>query len=133
MTRWLEQPKQWARAIKRDVIALWLAARDPRVPASAKWVAGAVAAYALSPIDLIPDFIPLIGYLDDLVIVPLGIMLAVRLIGPRLMAEFRLAAMALESRPRSIGGLLAIVAIWLATSAWMLWWFLPAILLSAKA
>ena len=68
----LERIKQWARAIKRDVIALWIAARDPRVPWYAKALAMAIAAYALSPIDLIPDFIPVLGYLDDLVIVPLG-------------------------------------------------------------
>ena len=124
MSVWLEKLKQWARAIKRDVTALWLAARNPRVPVSAKWVAGAVAAYALSPIDLIPDFIPIIGYLDDLIIVPLGILLAVRLIGPGLMAEFRLAAMAIETRPKSMAGLLVIVAIWLAALSGMFWWFL---------
>ena len=60
--------------IKRDVVALWIAARDPRVPLTAKLVAGTVAAYALSPIDLIPDFIPVLGYLDDIIIVPLGIL-----------------------------------------------------------
>ena len=76
----LERAKQWARLIKRDVIALWIAARDPRVPWYAKALAMAVAAYALSPIDLIPDFIPVLGYLDDLVIVPLGILLVVRLV-----------------------------------------------------
>lgn len=81
--------KQWARAIKRDVVALWIAARDPRVPWYAKATAGAVAAYALSPVDLIPDFIPIIGYLDDLIIVPLGIMAAVRMIPAALMEEFR--------------------------------------------
>ena len=73
----LQRVKQWARAIKRDVVALWLAARDPRVPWFAKVLAGAVAAYALSPIDLIPDFIPVLGYLDDLLIVPLGILATV--------------------------------------------------------
>src|SRR5262249_19115072 len=76
----LERAKLWARAIKRDVLALWIAARDPRVPWYAKALAMAVAAYALSPIDLIPDFIPVLGYLDDLVIVPLGILLVVALI-----------------------------------------------------
>jgi uncharacterized membrane protein YkvA (DUF1232 family) len=78
--RWLNRARQWAKAIKRDVVALWIAARDPRTPVMAKVVAGAIAAYALSPIDLIPDFIPVLGYLDDLVIVPLGIMLAVSLV-----------------------------------------------------
>ena len=68
MDKW----KQWARLIKRDAYALYLAARDPRVPWYAKVMAAAVAAYALSPIDLIPDFVPVLGYLDDLIIVPLG-------------------------------------------------------------
>ncbi|TIT56386.1 MAG: DUF1232 domain-containing protein, partial [Mesorhizobium sp.] len=94
----LDKAKQWARAIKRDVVALWLAARDPRVPWYAKVAAGVVAAYALSPIDLIPDFIPVLGYLDDLIIVPLGILLAVKLIPAALMAEFRAAAIR-RSRP----------------------------------
>jgi len=79
----------WARTIKGDVIAVRIAARDPRVPWYAKAVAGAVAAYALSPIDLIPDFIPVLGYVDDLVIVPVGIALTVRLIPGDLMMEFR--------------------------------------------
>ena len=85
--------KDWARAIERDVHAIYLAARDPRVPWYAKALALCVAGYALSPIDLIPDFIPVIGYLDDLVIVPLGI-LAVdgQLIPPEIMAEHRAAA-----------------------------------------
>ncbi|HTH27548.1 MAG TPA: DUF1232 domain-containing protein, partial [Sphingobium sp.] len=85
----LERLKGWARGIKRDVLALWIAARDPRTPLLAKAMAGAVAAYALSPIDLIPDVIPVLGYLDDLLILPLGIMLAVRMIPAPLLAEFR--------------------------------------------
>lgn len=89
MTNRLENAKTWARRIKRDVVALWIAAHDPRTPLAAKLVAGAVAAYALSPIDLIPDFIPVLGYFDDLLIVPLGIMWAVRLVPPLLMDEFR--------------------------------------------
>src|SRR5262249_2634369 len=71
--------KIWAYALRRDVHAVYLAARDPRVPWYAKLLAMAVAGYALSPIDLIPDFIPVVGYLDDLIIVPLGIWLVVRL------------------------------------------------------
>lgn len=115
--------KQWARAIVRDVTALWLAARDPRVPWLAKAVAAIVAAYALSPIDLIPDFIPVIGYLDDLVLVPLGILLAVRLIPADLMAEFRAAAQG-GARPVSRAGAVVIVAIWVACIAiisWIAW------------
>jgi uncharacterized membrane protein YkvA (DUF1232 family) len=85
--------KRWAHAIKRDVVALWLAARDPRIPWFAKAVAGALAAYALSPIDLIPDFVPVLGYLDDLIVLPLGIFLAVKLIPADLMGEFRAEAL----------------------------------------
>lgn len=75
MSSFIDRAKSWARGTKRDVVALWISARDPRTPAIAKVVAACVAAYALSPVDLIPDFIPL-GYLDDLLIVPLGILLA---------------------------------------------------------
>jgi uncharacterized membrane protein YkvA (DUF1232 family) len=87
-----QSTKQWARKIKRDVVALWIAARDPRVPWYAKAVAAAVTAYALSPIDLIPDFVPVLGYFDDIVIVPLGILFAVSLIPHGLMDEFRAEA-----------------------------------------
>lgn len=109
----LKKAKAWAKALKRDVIALWLAARDPRVPLTAKLVAGAVAAYALSPVDLIPDFIPILGYLDDLILVPFGIVLAIRLIPDELMSEFRLAAEQRSTRPVSRTGLAVILAIWL--------------------
>lgn len=105
--------KAWAKDLKRDVVALWIAASSPRTPTAAKLVAGAVAAYALSPIDLIPDFIPLLGYLDDLMIVPLGIALAVRLISPVLMAEFRAEALAV-ARPVNRLMAVAIVVLWLA-------------------
>jgi uncharacterized membrane protein YkvA (DUF1232 family) len=82
--------------VTHDVHALYLAARDPRVPWYAKVAAAAVAAYALSPIDLIPDFIPIIGYLDDVLIVPAGILLAVKLVPSELMREFRAAAASAE-------------------------------------
>lgn len=95
----LAKLRQWARLVKRDVLALYLAARDPRVPWHAKAVAVCVAAYAVSPIDLIPDFVPVLGYVDDLVILPLGIMLAVKLIPPVLMTEFRQTARELADRP----------------------------------
>jgi uncharacterized membrane protein YkvA (DUF1232 family) len=117
--------KQWARSLKRDIVALWIAGRDPRVPWYAKAVAAAVAAYALSPIDLIPDFIPVLGYLDDLIIVPLGIMLAVRLIQPALMAEFRAEAARREAVPTSRAAAAGIVALWLAAAAVLIWLFWP--------
>jgi uncharacterized membrane protein YkvA (DUF1232 family) len=78
----LQRLRQWARTVKRDVLILYFAACDPRVPWYAKVVAACIAAYAFSPIDLIPDFIPVLGYLDDVIIVPLGILLALRLIPP---------------------------------------------------
>jgi uncharacterized membrane protein YkvA (DUF1232 family) len=119
----MDRARRWARSVKRDVLALWLAARDPRVPWYAKAVAGAVAAYALSPIDLIPDFVPVLGYLDDLIIVPLGIVLAVRLVPAELMTEFREEA-ARRVKPVSRVGLVFIVAVWLTAAlllAWLLW------------
>jgi uncharacterized membrane protein YkvA (DUF1232 family) len=119
----MERLKAWARALKRDVVALWLAARDRRTPLAAKLVAGLVAAYALSPIDLIPDFIPVLGYLDDLLLVPAGIWLAVRLIPAGLLEEFRAAAVARE-RPHSLAGAAAIAAVWLALAGLAAWLWL---------
>jgi uncharacterized membrane protein YkvA (DUF1232 family) len=115
--------KDWARGIKRDVVALWLAARDPRVRWYAKATAAAVAAYALSPVDLIPDFIPIIGYLDDLLIVPLGIMLAVRLVPQPIMADLRAKADA-RRKPSSLPGLIAVLSIWAAAFTIAAWWLL---------
>ena len=106
--------RQWARTLKRDVVALYLAARDRRVPWYAKVVAAWVAAYALSPIDLIPDFIPVLGYLDDVILVPLGIALAIRLIPPALLEEHRAAAASRAQRPISRVGAAVIIALWLA-------------------
>ena len=117
--------KSWAKTIKRDVVALWIAARDPRVPWYAKASAGVVAAYALSPVDLIPDFIPIVGYLDDLIIVPLGIMLAVKLVPESLMEEFRAEATRRESRPTSYFGLLVIGMIWIAATIGLAYLFWP--------
>jgi uncharacterized membrane protein YkvA (DUF1232 family) len=120
----LQRATQWARAIKRDVVALWIAARDPRVPWFAKVMAGAVAAYALSPIDLIPDFIPVLGYLDDLVIVPAGILLTVKLIPASLMVEFRAEAAKRAERPISNVAAVAVVLLWVAAvlaSGWAVW------------
>ena len=115
--------RQWARAIKRDVVALWLAARDPRVPWIAKLVAACVAAYALSPIDLIPDFIPVLGYLDDVLLVPLGMLLAIRLIPPAVWEELRIAAAARAgSRPTSRVAAAAIVGIWVVLGLLALGW-----------
>ena len=121
----LARLKHWAQGMKRDVVALWIAARDPRTPWYAKLAAACVAAYALSPIDLIPDFIPVLGYLDDLILVPLGIMLALALIPAPLMAEFRAEARRREEEPRSRAAGAVIVAIWTVLAALLLRWFWP--------
>jgi uncharacterized membrane protein YkvA (DUF1232 family) len=123
----IERLKLRARGLKRDVHALYLASRDPRVPWYAKALGIAVAAYALSPIDLIPDFIPVLGYLDDLIIVPAGILLVVRLIPPEIMAQHRTAAAAASARPVSRTAAMVIIAIWVACTllaGWLAYrWF----------
>ena len=116
--------KRWAKNLKnlkRDGHALYLAACDPRVPWYAKAVAMAVAAYAFSPIDLIPDFIPVLGYLDDLIIVPLGIALVVWMIPQPIMAEYRAMADAAQQRPVSRTAAAVIGAIWIASIAAVGW------------
>jgi uncharacterized membrane protein YkvA (DUF1232 family) len=123
----LERAKQWARVVKRDVYALYLAGRDPRVPWYAKALALCVAGYALSPIDLIPDFVPVLGYLDDVILVPLGILLVVRLIPPDIMAEHRTLAAAARDRPVSRNAAIVIALIWVACIVLVGWacyrWF----------
>ena len=121
----LARLKQWAKAVKRDVAALWIAARDPRVPRGVKLLCAVAAAYALSPIDLIPDFIPFVGYLDDAILLPLAILLAVRLMPPTLMAEFRSEAERRSALPASRAAAAAVLVVWLATSAALLWFFWP--------
>jgi uncharacterized membrane protein YkvA (DUF1232 family) len=120
-----EHMRQWARTLRRDVLALYLAARDSRVPWYAKAVAACVAVYALSPIDLIPDFVPILGYLDDLVIVPLGIWLAIRLIPPFVLEELRQAAMArYQQRPKSWVGAAIILILWGFIGGAVVWWLM---------
>jgi uncharacterized membrane protein YkvA (DUF1232 family) len=115
--------KQWARSVKRDVLALYLAARDPRVPWPAKLLAACVAAYARSPIDLIPDFVPVLGYLDDVILVPLGILLATRLVPPAVMRELRAEAeRRFATRPASRVAAIVIVLLWIALAALAVWW-----------
>lgn len=121
----LKRIKEWARTIKRDVHALYLAARDPRTPWYAKALALGIAAYALSPIDLIPDFIPVLGYLDDALLLPLAIMLAVRLVPPDVMAEHRAAAARTEGRSVSRVGAAVVAALWLLSAGLLSWWLWP--------
>lgn len=111
--------RERARALKREAIVLWLAARDPRTPFAAKLLAGLVAAYALSPVDLIPDFIPVLGLLDDLVIVPLGAWAVLRMLPAPLLEELRARAAEIDRRPVSRSGAAIIVAIWVVAVAWL--------------
>ncbi|SCY48887.1 YkvA family protein [Microvirga guangxiensis] len=118
--------KEWARAIRQDVLALYIAARDPRVPWYVKAAAMAIAAYALSPIDLIPDFIPVLGYLDEVIILPVALALVIRMIPEPLMAEFREAARKRSERPVSRMAAAAIIVLWIATAGLLLWVLWPA-------
>ena len=118
----IQRIRQWARLAGRDVYAVYLAARDPRVPWYAKALAFCVAGYALSPIDLIPDFVPVLGYLDDLIIVPLGILIVVKLIPPEIIAVYRAVAAAAQGRPVSHTAAIVIVVVWAASivvAAWL--------------
>ena len=109
----LNQLKARARALKREAYAVYLAARDPRTPWYAKLLIFFVVAHTFSPIDLIPDFVPVLGYLDDLIITPGGLWLAVRLIPPEVMAEARAAAGTIADRSVGRIGAALIVLVWL--------------------
>lgn len=121
----LDSATVWARRIKRDVIAVYFAARDPDTPLAVRILALAVAAYALSPIDLIPDFIPILGYLDDLLIVPLGLLIVVRLLPAHVLTASREKAAAALDQPRSKVAAAAIICIWLLGIAWVTYRFWP--------
>ena len=104
--------RNWARALKRQTLVVWFAARDPGTPWFPRVLALAVAAYALSPIDLIPDFIPVLGYLDDVILVPLGVWLVLRMVPAGVIADSQAKAAAVAERPVSRGMAVVIVAIW---------------------
>lgn len=107
--------KQRVRQLKKETYAIYIACKDPRVPWYARVFAGLVVAYAFSPIDLIPDVIPILGYLDDLVLVPLGIILVLKMIPPVVLAECREKAEVLmnQGKPTSRIAAIVIMAIWL--------------------
>jgi uncharacterized membrane protein YkvA (DUF1232 family) len=128
----LSSLKQRARHLRSETLALWLAARHPGTPWYAKLLVAGIVAYALSPIDLIPDFIPVLGYLDDLILIPLGIVVAVRMIPRPILEECRARAQETmaSARPVSRVAALVIVGVWLAATALAaLWayrtWFSP--------
>jgi uncharacterized membrane protein YkvA (DUF1232 family) len=127
----LQRLRSWAKALKREVVALWFAYRDPRTPWFAKALAMVIVAYALSPIDLIPDFIPVLGYLDELILLPGAIYLALKLIPAEVLEAARGRAAGWLDRSSKPGSWLAagvIVLIWLAL-AWLAWRALAPLLL----
>lgn len=119
--------RTWARAVKRDGVTLWFACKHGKTPLIAKLLCVFVVAYALSPIDLIPDFIPVLGYLDDVILLPCLIWIAVRLVPPDVLAECRTKAtewMANEGRkPRSNWGIMFVAAVWILAT-WAIWKYL---------
>ena len=111
----LTQLKKWAKLMRRDLLVLYLAGRDPRVPWYCKIMALATAAYAFSPIDLIPDFIPVVGYLDDIIILPVAIALTLKLIPNDLIVDLRQKAdlRQIDTRQSGIVGSICIIIVWL--------------------
>ena len=119
--------RDWARELKAETIALWFCCRHPQTPLVAKILATIVVAYALSPIDLIPDFIPVIGYLDDVILIPLGIYFTLKLIPKPVIAECRVKALAWmearQAKPRNYAAAAVIAGVWLAALWWAWTWF----------
>ena len=112
-TQW----KTWAKSAKREVQVLYYAMRHPRTPWYTKVIAGCVVAYALSPIDPIPDFIPVLGYLDDVIVIPLGIKAAIWMIPEEVMADLRRQAEErILTQPRSNFGIVVVVGLWLVAA-----------------
>ncbi|SDH26480.1 YkvA family protein [Nitrosomonas sp. Nm132] len=120
----LEKLKQRARHLKAETFALYLAARDPRTPWYTKLLVAGIVAYAISPIDLIPDFVPVLGYLDDFILIPLGIALAIKLIPHSVLAECRARAQETikNEKPVSRVAGAAIIAIWLLLATLCIVW-----------
>jgi uncharacterized membrane protein YkvA (DUF1232 family) len=123
MTGMIAKVKDWARALKRNVVALWFACKDPRTPPLAKAVAVFTVGYALSPIDLIPDFIPVLGFVDDAIILPGLIWLVLRMVPAQVMTDCRAKADAWfaqgQQKPASRVAAIVIVAVWIAVATWL--------------
>lgn len=108
-------------------MTVYFAARNPRTPFLVRLLALGIAAYALSPIDLIPDFIPVLGYLDDVILLPLGIVLVIKLTPPEVISESRAKATQASARPTSNAAAVVIVAIWLLCAAGFGYWLFAAL------
>lgn len=120
MKRILDRLRGWARKLKRQTMVLWFCYQHPQTPWLPKWISVFVVAYALSPIDLIPDFIPVLGYLDDVIILPLGILLAIRLMPAQVLEDCRLKASEWEKshvkRPANRFAAVIVVSVWLVAA-----------------
>lgn len=118
----MERLRTWARALKHDVMTLWFVLKHPDTPWYARALAAIITAYALSPIDLIPDFIPVLGYLDDLIIVPAGVWLLLRIVPAQVLTDSRSQSeqwfREQKKKPRSLVGLVIVLALW-GVAAWV--------------
>jgi len=123
--KFFAQLKERARSLQRDTLAVWFAAKDNRTPWYARALAILVTAYALSPVDLVPDFIPILGYLDDLILIPAGIALTLKLIPPGVMAEARVKAEASLARPATWWMTALIILVWIGLLALIFFLILP--------
>ncbi|PSJ17145.1 hypothetical protein C7H79_09585 [Nitrosomonas supralitoralis] len=123
----MQRLKIWARALKRDVMTLWFALKHPDTPWYARAFAAVITAYALSPIDLIPDFIPILGYLDDLIIVPFGVWLLLKIVPEHVLTDSRAESdrwlLERKEKPQSYVGLVIILGLWGVAGWAMLRWF----------
>ena len=124
----LDAIRQWARRIKQDAVMLWFACRDPRTPWLPKIICMLAVAYALSPVDLIPDFIPVLGYLDDAILLPAMIWLAVKLLPAEVVSDCRAQAAEwmqhTERKPVSRWGLVFVLSVWVLALLMLAWWWL---------
>ena len=122
----LQSLRSWAKRIKADAMTLWFACRNPRTPWHAKALGMFVVAYALSPIDLIPDFIPILGYLDDVLLLPILMWLTLRLLPADVLQECRVQAeewiKTAADKPRSMSGAALVLVVWLAVALGIAWW-----------
>lgn len=123
----IEDLKKKAKTLQKEIFALYLAYRDPRVPWYAKLLIICVVGYAFSPIDLIPDFIPILGYLDDLILLPLGIFLSIKMIPPQVLAEYREKADILmkKGKPKNWVAAGIIIFLWSLICLWIVIQFIP--------
>ncbi|MGA9698240.1 MAG: YkvA family protein [Acinetobacter sp.] len=119
-----QQIKQWAKTLKKNIVVVWLVAKGERTPVWIKILALITAAYALSPIDLIPDFIPVLGYLDDIIIVPLGLLLVIKLTPKEIIDDCRMRTSLLAERPVNRWAAGVIILIWLLFLGYLALYFI---------